>query len=131
MIIISIVCLPGREEPAKCSLSAPNECKGTRTLSSFHLQSKASIDQSALRGEHRCEKRSPSLELWRRSQGAVTNLETTAGNTELAAVKSWLWGYFLAWLPVADSPRIYWASASLGSRQALVGEPRQQLRSES
>lgn len=50
MIIISIVCLPGREELAKCSLSALKECKGTRMLFSFHLQSKASIDQSALRG---------------------------------------------------------------------------------
>lgn len=52
MIIISIVCLPGREELAKWSLSAPKECKGMRVLFSFHLQSRASIDQSALRGEN-------------------------------------------------------------------------------
>lgn len=52
MIIISIVCLPGIEEPAKCSLSAPKECKGTWMLFSFHLQSRASIDQSALWGEN-------------------------------------------------------------------------------
>lgn len=50
MIIISIVCLPGREELAKCSLSAPKELKRMGVLFSFHLQSKASMDQSALRG---------------------------------------------------------------------------------
>lgn len=50
MIIISIVCLPGIEELAKCSLSAPKECRGTWVLFRFHLWSRASIDQSALRG---------------------------------------------------------------------------------
>lgn len=49
MIIMSMLWLPGRLDPASSDLSAANVSRRTSTQFMFHLWSKASIDQSALK----------------------------------------------------------------------------------
>lgn len=69
MIIMSMLWLPGRLDPASSDLSAANVSRRTSTQFMFHLWSKASIDQSALKHTEEDEQVRPHGSLHVRETG--------------------------------------------------------------
>lgn len=78
MIIMSMLWLPGRLDPASSALSAANVSRRTSTQFMFHLWSKASIDQSALKHTEEDEQVRPHGSLHVRETGlySVTSFST-------------------------------------------------------